>query len=344
MVTAEERNAGLADSLRRWIDFDSIAAQCVRWDLRHWIEPLGRAVDSAAENRHRGQWSELVVALEEIRALRERGLASEVSADELSRALKRLSPWEKGPWQIGPVGVDAQWRSDWKWERIADLVDWRGQVGIDVGGGNGYYAGRMIERGSGVVWVVDPTPTAIGQGLAAAVWSDRKTTPSYLPLADTSLPVEVGETFGRPGVFDFALSMGVLYHHPSPLEHLRRMAGLVRRGGVVIVETIYMPDDEGRRLSVGGGGTAWTPPGRYASMRNVWMIPTIDGLRTWLGRVGLKDVEVCHRGVTSLDEQRSTEWSAGHSLTEALNPDDQSRTVEGHPRPHRAVVRCRRLV
>ena len=339
-----------------------IAQQCVRWDRREWIEPLGAAVDAAARHRHRGRWSELIDALEKITTLRDlvqlhdpvqRGNDDELRSD-LTEALRRLSPWEKGPFQIGPVRVDGQWRSDQKWDRIANLVDWRGGVGIDVGGGNGYYADRMIQAGAGVVWVVDPTPTVIAQGLAVCGWADRKTDPMFLPIADHLLPIGGGNASGRSGDFDFALSMGVLYHHTAPLEHLRRMAALVRRGGVVLVETIYLPGVEqgntqpGGDAGVtdvgggGGGGWGWMPPGRYASMRNVWMIPTLDGLVTWLRRAGLGDVQVCHRGVTDVREQRSTVWSPGHSLAEALDPSDPNRTVEGHPRPHRVVVRCRR--
>jgi tRNA (mo5U34)-methyltransferase len=40
---------------------------------------------------------------------------------------------------------------------------------------------------------------------------------------------------------------------------------------------------------------------------------------------------------TSIDEQRSTEWMTFESLADFLDPDDQSKTIEGHPAPVRAV-------
>ncbi len=36
----------------------------------------------------------------------------------LTAALRDLSPWRKGPWRIGPVAIDSEWRSDFKWQRL----------------------------------------------------------------------------------------------------------------------------------------------------------------------------------------------------------------------------------
>jgi tRNA (mo5U34)-methyltransferase len=73
-------------------------------------------------------------------------------------------------------------------------------------------------------------------------------------------------------------------------------------------------------------------------MRNVWLLPTIAELSTWLRRCGFKDIEVIDRSITTTDEQRSTEWMPFESLAEALAPDDPTQTVEGWPAPHRAIV------
>jgi tRNA (mo5U34)-methyltransferase len=42
--------------------------------------------------------------------------------------------------------------------------------------------------------------------------------------------------------------------------------------------------------------------------------------------------------LTTPEEQRATPWSTGHSLKESLDPNDPSRTVEGHPAPRRVLV------
>ena len=42
--------------------------------------------------------------------------------------------------------------------------------------------------------------------------------------------------------------------------------------------------------------------------------------------------------VTSLDEQRRTDWMTSESLAEFLDPNDRSKTIEGYPAPLRAVL------
>jgi len=42
--------------------------------------------------------------------------------------------------------------------------------------------------------------------------------------------------------------------------------------------------------------------------------------------------------VTTLAEQRSTDWMPFHSLADFLDPKDRSLTIEGYPAPKRAVV------
>jgi tRNA (mo5U34)-methyltransferase len=73
-------------------------------------------------------------------------------------------------------------------------------------------------------------------------------------------------------------------------------------------------------------------------MRNVWLLPTLKELTTWLDRSGFKDIEIVDTTVTTTDEQRTTEWMPFESLAEALDPDDNSRTVEGWPAPRRVVA------
>jgi len=45
--------------------------------------------------------------------------------------------------------------------------------------------------------------------------------------------------------------------------------------------------------------------------------------------------------VTTREEQRRTEWMRFHSLSDFLDPQDSSRTVEGYPAPRRAVLTAR---
>lgn len=79
--------------------------------------------------------------------------------------LKQLMPWRKGPFLLGAqddptrqVLIDTEWRSDYKWQRLAahigDLTDKRV---LDVGGGSGYHGWRMVGAGAASVVVIDPS-------------------------------------------------------------------------------------------------------------------------------------------------------------------------------------------
>ena len=241
-------------------------------------------------------------------------------------ALKALAPWRKGPFRVGDIDIDAEWRSNLKWDRVAAAIgSLEGRKVLDVGCGNGYYAWRMRAAGATVVIGVDPTLLYVAQFVAIKRFLLQEPV-HILPLRLEELP----PTAGR---FDTSFSMGVLYHSRSPIEHLRSLRDSVRPGGEVVLETIVLPGEE---------ALSRTPPGRYARMRNVWHLPTVAELLTWLDRAGLREARVADVTMTTTDEQRSTEWMTFESLAEALDPSDPARTVEGWPAPHRAIVVARR--
>ena len=107
----------------------------------------------------------------------------------------------------------------------------------------------------------------------------------------------------------------------------------MRPGGQLVLETLFLPGQDLR---------AATPPDRYARMRNVWLLPTVPQLVSWLGETGYVQIEVADTSVTSTAEQRSTPWMRFESLQEALDPEDPSLTVEGWPAPRRVVVTARK--
>jgi tRNA (mo5U34)-methyltransferase len=144
-----------------------------------------------------------------------------------------------------------------------------------------------------------------------------------LPLGVEALPEKLG-------CFDTVFSMGVLYHRKAPIEHLEQLRDLLTVGGELVLETLIVEGDE---------GTVLLPKGRYAMMRNVWFLPSVDLLVTMMERVGFKDVKVVDVTRTTVDEQRGTEWMTYQSLPDFLDPDDSEKTIEGYPGPLRVVVR-----
>ena len=124
-------------------------------------------------------------------------------------------------------------------------------------------------------------------------------------------------------------SMGVLYHRRSPLEHLWQLKDQLVSGGELVLETLVIEGDEHAVL---------VPGDRYAQMRNVYFIPSALALKNWLEKCGFVDVRIADVCVTSVEEQRRTDWMITESLEQFLDPDDHSKTIEGYPAPMRAVL------
>jgi tRNA (mo5U34)-methyltransferase len=237
----------------------------------------------------------------------------------LEEGLQGLRPWRKGPFDFFGVTIDAEWRSDWKWDRLAPLLDFAGKRVLDVGCGNGYYARRV--RGAGAATVVGVDPTLLFSCQSAAF--DR-----YAPDPQWLLLPLPFEALPKAQPFDLVMSMGVLYHRRDPLAHLSALAAQLAPGGQLVLETLVIPGDAQQVL---------VPPDRYARMRNVWFLPSVAALQRWLDRLGLES-HCASVAPTIPEEQRTTLWMPFESLREALAPDDESLTVEGLPAPHRALL------
>ncbi len=248
---------------------------------------------------------------------------------QLTNALMQLHPWRKGPFQIADVFIDTEWRSDWKWQRIAPYLDLQNKNILDVGCGNGYYLYRMMGSGARMALGVDPSLKFIMQFKAIQHYlqSTDISQPMILPLRGEDLPANMQ-------YFDTVFSMGVLYHRKSPFEHLQELAQCLKPKGQLVLETLVV---EG-----GDKTTVLVPEDRYAQMSNVWCLPSTEALCVWLKKTGFSDVQVIDVSTTTVEEQRKTDWMQFHSLSEFLDPDNPQKTIEGHPAPVRATIIARR--
>lgn len=251
---------------------------------------------------------------------------SEAERLHARNALRDLMPWRKGPFGFFGVEIDTEWRSDWKWRRVAPhLSSLEGRHVLDVGCGSGYHCWRMAAAGARSVLGIDPTLLYFFQYLAvrryvadAGIW--------YAPVRLEEMPMS-------GAAFDTVFSMGVLYHRRSPLDHLLELFASLRPGGELVLETLVVPGDE---------NTLLLPKDRYARMRNVFFLPAVAMLERWLERcgfAGIRTVDVCR---TTCEEQRRSEWMTFQSLSDFLDPDDPSLTCEGYPAPCRATVIAQR--
>lgn len=300
-----------------------------------WVEPLECLTRERLQPERHGDLATWGKALERLPVLRaerrvldapcvEVSSASEASASQVQQitsALESLHPWRKGPFCLHGVRIDAEWRSDLKWERVADAITpLAGRTVLDVGCGNGYFGWRMLEAGADAVLGCDPTQLFVAQHelikrFAGA--ADHEVV--ALRLEDLPTPVRG---------FDTVFSLGVLYHRRDANDHLQRLRAQTAVGGVVVIETLILPGSSDDQL---------VPPGRYANMRNVHCLPTASRLLGWMDAAGLVDARIVDVTPTTTQEQRTTAWMPFHSLAEALSSDGQC-TVEGHPPPLRATV------
>lgn len=298
------------------LDVDKLWRCLAELGLAGWrdtLEPLLKLRLSRSAHGDFPRWEETLLRLKR-------------SAPEDSVAIRELlltlAPWRKGPFDVAGIHIDSEWQSDRKWSRLADAIaPLEARSVLDVGCGNGYYARRMAAAGARAVIGVDPTLLYVVQFLAVDHF-DPHPGVFVLPLRAEELPPD-------NRAFDSCFSMGVLYHQRAPLTHLQQLRGMLRPGGQLVLETLFLPGEQ---------ALARTPEDRYARMRNVWLLPTLAELTTWLQRTGFKDIAIADTSVTSTDEQRSTEWMPFESLSEALDPNDPGRTVEGWPAPQRVVV------
>lgn len=278
--------------------------------------------------------------------------------------LKQLMPWRKGPFQIGsdaiedsgnsisnndnndnrinkdnnevadsqhsnqqsqPIVIDTEWHSDWKWQRVAPhLSAIKGRKVLDVGGGSGYHGWRMAGLDAETVIIIDPSCLFYHQFMAIRHFvgaADAYRT-HYIPVGLEALPE-------HSQLFDTVFSMGVLYHRQSPFEHLQLLKGQLIKGGELLLETLVIDGD---------ANTVLVPHDRYAQMNNVYFIPSVAALIGWLEKAGFSNVRCVDVAETSTEEQRQTEWMTYQSLSDFLDPNDPSKTIEGYPAPKRATL------
>jgi len=301
--------------------------------LSHWLDVLPAQLTQWQKNQH-GDFHKWVRLLEKFPALDasqvelkkqvtigKQSDITEYQHKQLHGLLKQFMPWRKGPFHLFDIHIDTEWRSDWKWDRVLPhIAPLKNRHVLDIGCGNGYHMWRMLGEQANLVVGVDPTDLFLIQFQIIKKYHQNHNI-HLLPVGVEQLPALKA--------FDTVFSMGVLYHRKSPIEFLQQLKAQLRPGGELILETLVVDGDE---------HTVLVPGERYAQMRNVWFLPSCAALEHWMRRLGFKNVRTVDVETTSVEEQRATEWMSNQSLSDFLNPEDQSLTIEGYPAPKRAVI------
>jgi tRNA (mo5U34)-methyltransferase len=236
--------------------------------------------------------------------------------------LKRLTPWRKGPFRLNELNIDAEWRSQMKWDRFLPHVSRLSNARVlDIGCGNGYYMFRMLEHCPSFVLGIDPSHLTMFQFLAIQQLIQSPIL-HYLPIGWSDL-----DAFSC--FFDAVFCLGILYHHRSPMALLESIRSVGTPGGSLFFDTLIMD---------GSDELALFPRGRYAKMPNVYFIPTLVCLKNMLLRAGFTKIDILSVDRTTINEQRSTPWTFEQSLEHFLDPKDSTKTVEGYPAPMRVAL------
>ena len=251
-----------------------------------------------------------------------------IDSELLMDALYKLVPWRKGPFMINDVVLKSEWDGDMKWQRITKHIKpLKNKRVLDVGAGNGYFTFRMAMEGAKRVLGIEPFLLFNYQFRAIKSLIES-------PLNALLLPVKL-EHIPKIAIFDTIFSMGVLYHQRDHMAHLSQLKEMMAPDAEFVIETLVVEGPEDYIL---------VPKDRYAQMRNVYSIPSIKTLKSWLNDANFNNVRVVDVSKTTTAEQRKTPWIGenGASLEDFLNPLDDSLTIEGYPAPTRAIVVCER--
>lgn len=315
------------------IDFRPFYKQIATSNLSAWLETLPAQLKAWEKTTHGdyAKWAKIVdfmpnsTACIKLKDKVESIPTEPLSAGETQRIthhLKQLMPWRKGPYHLHGIHIDTEWRSDFKWDRVLPhLAPLKDRTILDVGCGSGYHMWRMVGEGAKMVVGIDPTELFLCQFevVRKLLGNDRRA--NLIPLGI--------EQMQPLAAFDTVFSMGVLYHRKSPLDHISQLKAQLVKGGELVLETLVIDGDM---------NTCLVPADRYAKMKNVYFIPSVPCLINWLEKVGFKNVRCVDQAVTTLEEQRRTDWLENESLVDFLDPTDHSKTIEGLPAPKRAVI------
>ena len=320
-------------------DFGDFYQLIAKGPLSHWLNTLPAQLSEWRQASLHGKFRQWFNAVERLPVLTParldllHGVSAQgetpLSAGQqegIEALLRQLMPWRKGPFSLYYIDIDTEWRSDWKWERVAPHIQpLAGRLILDVGCGSGYHLWRMVGAGAQLAVGIDPMQLFLCQFEAVRKLLGNDQRAHLLPLGIEQLP--------ELAAFDTVFSMGVLYHRRSPLDHLLQLKAQLAPQGELVLETLVVEGDERQALM---------PGERYARMRNVYFIPSAAALMAWLEKCGFEQIRLVDMTVTSTEEQRRTSWMTSESLADFLDPDDPRKTVEGYPAPLRAVVVARK--
>ena len=247
-----------------------------------------------------------------------------IEREKVRVCLRSFMPWRKGPFNVFGIEIDAEWRSERKWNRVLPMLpDLSDKIIADVGCNNGYYMFRMADHRPRLVVGFEPY---------LQHYFAFKTLNGFAGLDQLAIELLGVEHIALfEAFFDVIFLMGILYHRVSPVEVLKDVKKALRPGGTLIVESQGIPGDS---------PCALFPEKTYAKVPGTYFVPSASCLVNWLKRAGFSAVKLfCAHPMSNL-EQRRTAWMVFESYDDFIDPNNSVRTVEGYPAPVRLYVKA----
>jgi len=297
------------------LDLGQLRQERQKWLTWKNIAPLQKAIASLPDP------ATDTIGLGNVVEIDFKGISPEEEV-QIRHTAELMKPWRKGPFRISQTFIDSEWKSFVKYNLLKPYFDLKGKVVGDIGCNNAYYLFRMQQEQPRKLVGFDPSALTYSQFqfINYFVKSD---------IVYELLGVEHVEFYEYR--FDLLFCLGVLYHRSDPVSTLKSLCRGLEKGGELILDTFMIDGEEEICL---------TPGGRYSKIPNIYFIPTVNALKNWCYRAGFEHVEVLAIKKTELDEQRKTEWIDSQSLNDFLDPEDESRTVEGYPAPKRVYIKA----
>jgi len=301
------------------LDLDILRQERKKWLKWKNIAPLQEAIAKLPLLKSK------VISLDDIISIEFVDITDE-QGQQIYNTAKLLKPWRKGPFSISKTEIDSEWQSFIKYNLLEPHFELEDKIVGDIGCNNGYYLFRMLAQNPKKLIGFDPSAITYSQFQFINHFVQSN-------IVYELLGVEHVEFYEHK--FDILFCLGVLYHRSDPIAMLKSLFRALEDGGELILDTFMIDGDDEVCL---------TPKNRYSKIPNVYFIPTISALKNWCYRVGFESVEVLDIRKTDENEQRKTEWIDHQSLEHFLDPDDDTKTIEGYPAPKRVYIKALKSV
>ncbi|MDQ7047071.1 MAG: tRNA 5-methoxyuridine(34)/uridine 5-oxyacetic acid(34) synthase CmoB [Sulfurovum sp.] len=299
------------------MNLDTLREERQKWLTWKNIVPYQEAIKKLKnyENIELGFGDRVKIQIEDL---------SSEDARQIKDTALLMKPWRKGPFELNDLFIDSEWQSQIKYNLVEPHFNLKDKIVGDIGCNNGYYLFRMLTHKPQKLIGFDPS----------AIYYSQFQFINHFVKSDI-----VYELLGVEHVafyehkFDTLFCLGVLYHRSDPVAMLKSLFKGLHKGGELILDT-FMIDGEGEMCL--------TPKDRYSKIPNIYFVPTISALKNWCHRAGFETVEVLETMKTEANEQRKTEWIDTQSLEDFLDPNDDTKTIEGYPAPKRVYIKAKK--